>query len=192
MEAGKMPEVNLILKQYKDDVGLIKYESVLSIPTTDRIPALAKQDFMRINMLIIGALTMAFKSLNLKNGLNEFQILDLSEAIIDTSNEDNLSFEDLMLFLQKLVRGEYELSENMNIPKFLKIFEVYREKRWQELNRIRDEQHTQHKAFGSTGKNTKTDPLSEHFSSLGSRLSEMKESINRLKEENKNIKIDNF
>lgn len=192
METGQLQEVNLILRQFKHETGLVKFESILSIPSKDRIPELAKRDFKRILMLTIGAVTMAFKSLNQKNGLNEIQILDLSEAIIDTANEDNLSFEDLMLFLQKLTRGEYEIGETMNIPKFMKIFEIYREKRWQELNRIRDEQQVQYKAFGNTGKNTKTDPLSEHFSSLGSRLSEMKESIGRLKDENKNLKIDSF
>lgn len=192
METGQHQEVNLILRQYKDETGLVKFESVLSIPTSERIPQLAKNDFKRILMLTIGAVTMAFKSLNQKNGLNEIQILDLSEAIIDTANEDNLSFEDLMLFLQKLVRGEYDIGETMNIPKFMKIFEVYREKRWQELNRIREEQHVQFKSFGNMGKNTVTDALSEHFASLGSRLSEMKHSIQHLRDENKNLKMDSF
>ncbi len=104
---GHHQEVNLILRQFKDEAGLIKFENVLTIPRSERIPALAKSDFKRILMLTIGAVTMAMKSLNQKNGLNEIQILDLSEAIIDTANEDNLAFEDLMLFLQKLVRGEY-------------------------------------------------------------------------------------
>lgn len=193
MESQNHQQVNLILKQFKTEFGIVKYESVLSIPRTERIPELAKRDFSRINMLIIGALTMAFKSLNLKNGLNEFQILDLSEAIIDTSNEDNLSFEDLMLFLQKLTRGEYDIAgENMNIPKFMKIFELYREERFQQLKRIQDELHTQFKAFGNQGKNSKRDELGEHFSALGERLHEMKTRISDLKEENKNLKMDNL
>jgi len=192
METGKHQEVNLILKQFKDEVGLVKFENVLSIPKEERIPALAKKDFMRTNMLVIGALTMAFKSLNLKNGLNEFQILDLSETIIDSSNEDNLSFEDLMLFLQKLTRGEYDVGESMNIPKFMKTFEIYRQKRWEELNRIREERHCQYKSFGNTGKSSQPDQLSEHFAKIGSRLSDMKSAISYLKEENKNLKMDKF
>lgn len=185
-------EVNSILKSYKYDNGVVKFENVLAIPRGERIPALAKKDFMRINMLIIGALTMAFKSLNLKNGLNEFQILDLSEAIIDTSNEDNLSFEDLMLFLQKLVRGGYKLGETLNVAKFLEIFEIYREERWQELNRIRNEIHTQHKVNGDTGKSMQRDELSEHMANFGMRINEMKNQIQNLKEQNNSLKMDNL
>lgn len=193
METGNNQQVNLILKQYKEPNGLVKFDAVLRIPPNERIPALAQIDFSAINMVIIGALTMAMKSLNLKHSLNEIQILDLSEAIIDTSHEDNLAFEDLMLFLQKLVRGEYEVtSDSINIPKFMKLFEVYRQKRYEELNRIRDEQHTQFKAFGNQGKHAAPDILSEHFSKLGSRLSDMKDAISYLKEENKNLKMDNF
>lgn len=192
METGKHQEVNLILRQYKDEYGLVKFENVLSIPRSERIPELAKRDFKRILMLTIGAITMAIKSLNQKNGLNEIQILDLSEAIIDTANEDNLAFEDLMLFLQKLVRGEYEIGETMNIPKFLKVFEIYRENRWQELNRIRNEIHTQHKVCGDIGKSTVKDELSEHFASFGSRINEMKNQIQNLKEQNNSLKMDNL
>jgi hypothetical protein len=192
METGEMMQVNNILKQFKHENGLVKFENVLAIPRNERIPTLAKKDFMRINMLIIGALTMAFKSLNLKNGLNEFQILDLSEAIIDSSEEDNLSFEDLMLFLQKLVRGGYKLCETLSIAKFLEIFEIYREERWQELNRIRDEIHTQHKVCGDVGKSMQRDGISEHFASFGSRISQMKNAIQSLKEQNNSLKMDNL
>ncbi len=183
MEEGKHQQVNLILKQFKDEYGLVKFENVLSIPKEQRIPALAKQDFMRINMLIIGALTMAFKSLNLKNGLNEFQILDLSEAIIDTSNEDNLSFEDLMLFLQKLTRGEYDLTETMNIPKFMKVFEIYREERHQQLHNIRMDKHCSFKVSGDTNRNSKTNELAEHFSNMAARISELNSKLREQKKE---------
>ena len=188
IETGKHQEVNLILKQYKDDYGLVKFENVLSIPKEQRIPALAKQDFMRINMLIIGALTMVFKSLNLKNGLNEFQILDLSEAIIDTSNEDNLSFEDLMLFLQKLTRGEYEMSETMNIPKFMKIFEIYREERFQQLRNIRLDKESSFKVSGDTNRICKTNELAEHFSNMAGRISELNSKLREQRQENKELR----
>ncbi len=97
-----------------------------------------------------------------------------------------------MLFLQKLVRGEYDVGETMNIPKFLKIFEIYREHRWQELNRIRDERHTQYKVCGNTGKSMQRDELSEHFSNFGSRINEMKQKIENLKEQNNSLKMDNL
>jgi len=114
MEVGNKAEMNLILRQYKYDSGAVNFPAVLKVPTSERIPMLAKQDFQRINMLVIGALTVAVENLNVKKRLNEIQILDLSETIIDSANEDNLSFEDLMLFLQKLTRGEYKLPAEMS------------------------------------------------------------------------------
>lgn len=189
MEQGNRAEMNLILRQYKDN-GRINFPMVLSIPVTERIPMLAKQDFKRINMLVIGALTLAMESLNTKRRLNEIEILDLSETIIDSANEDNLSFEDLMLFLQKLTRGEYKVPAELDIPKFMEIFEIYREQRHQELQEYRYNQHLQYKSLGDAGRTTQSDILSEHFASMGERMHQMKEKISTLKQENYSLKMD--
>lgn len=185
--------MNLILKQYKDDTGNINFKPVLSIPVTERLPQIAKRDFLFATKLVGAAITIAFEHLGAKKGANEGLIWDIADAIMDSCSEDNLAFEDLMLFLQKLTRGEYDVSvENMSVPKFMKIFEIYREERWQKLNQIRHEEHSQLKFVGSTSRNTKEDPLCEHFASLGAKLSEMKTQIGNLKEENKNLKMDNL
>jgi len=144
-------------------------------------------------MTITAALHLSMESMNLKRGLTVDQEIDLAEAIIDTASEDNLALEDLMLFLQKLVRGEYApMYESLDIPKFMEKFEIYREERHQQCRRIREEQHIQYKKSGDTGRTTQVDELSEHFSSIGERMSEMKSRINSLKDENKNLKMDNF
>ena len=190
MEKGNKAEMNLILRQYKEN-GNINFPMVLSIPSKDRIPMMSKQDFTRTNMLIIGALTLAMESLNTKRRLNEIEILDLSETIIDSSNEDNLSFEDLMLFLQKMTRGEYKVPAELDIPKFMEIFEIYREQRHQELHEFRYNQHLQYKSMGDATRVAQADPLSEHFASMGDRMSAMKEQISKLKQENYSLKMDN-
>lgn len=193
MEAGNRQEVNLILKQFKLDNGLANYNALLLIPKNGRIPQLAAQNFHRINLLIIAALKSAFESITLKKYPNEFQIMDLSEAIIDTANEDNLAFEDLMIFLQRLVRGQYDIPANLfDIGKFLEVFEIYRQDRWLELRRIRLEMHTQNKVTGDTGKSMQQDELSEHFANFGSRINEMKNQIQNLKETNNSLKMDNL
>ncbi len=189
METGNRTEMNLILRQYKDN-GRINFPMVLSIPVKERIPTLAKKDFKRINMLVIGALTLAMESLNTKRRLNEIEILDLSETIIDSAGEDNLSFEDLMLFLQKLTRGEYKVPAELDIPKFMEIFEIYREQRHQELQEYRYNQHLQYKSLGDAVRTTQPDMLSEHFASMGERMSQMKEKISTLKQENYSLKMD--
>lgn len=189
MEAGNKREVATILKQYKLPNGTAKFPAVFSIPTEQRIAAFASQDFTRANLVIIGALTMAFEAMNHKRGMNEFQILNLAEEIIDTSGEDNLSFEDLMLFLQNLVRGKYKIAyESFDIPKFMELFEIYRQERHLVILQYRENQHLQLKGLGDANRTSKGDPLSEHFSRLGDTISSLKSSLKETKKENNVLK----
>ena len=191
METGNRQQISLVLRDYKTTQGVIKYDKVLAIPLIDRIPALAEKNFTKIVTIITAALTLAFESMNLKRGMNQIQIVDLSEAIIDTAGEDNLAMEDLMLFLQKLVRGEYgAMYESMDIPKFMTAFEEYREQRWQQLNNIRYEQAAQHKVLGDTERTNQVDELSEHFAKLGNTMANLKSRVSELKQENASLKMD--
>lgn len=189
METANRQEMALILKQYKLPTGGVNYLSLMSIPSDERLPVMAKEDFKRTNMLIIGALTMAFESMNQKRGMNEFQILTLAEDIIDTSTEDNLSFQDLILFLQNLVRGKYKIAyESFDIPKFMELFEIYRQERHSELLRYRENEHLQFKGMGSAERSAKSEPLSEHFSKLGNTLHELKSQLRDERKENHVLK----
>lgn len=192
METGNKPQMALILKQYKLKDGSTNYPAIFNIPSEDRIPALAEKDLRRAIMLICGALTMAFKSLSLKNGLNEIQILDIAEAIVDTASEDNLGLEDVVLFLQGLVRGKYGTSlDNLNTPKFLQLFEGYRQQRHLAVLNYREEMHVAYKKLGDDGRTTENDALSEHFASFGDKISQMKEELQY--EKNKHLReIDKF
>ena len=184
MEQGNRAEMNLILRQYKDN-GRINFPMVLSIPVTERIPMLAKQDFKRINMLVIGALTLAMESLNLKFPMNALQIVDLSEAIIDTAGEDNLSLEDLMLFLQNLTRGKYNpLYESMDVPKFMGKFEIYREERHQAMVQYRENKHLEYKALGDPSRTTTPETAFEqHLSEYATKLQKKTDEIKELRAE---------
>lgn len=194
MEAGDKQGISVILRDYKTSQGIIKYDRVLAIPVNDRIPKLAEKDFGKTITVISAALTLAFEGMNLKRGMTATQTVDLAEAIIDTAGEDNLALEDLMLFLQKLVRGEYgAMYESMDIPKFMTEFEKYRENRWQELNSIRYNTASQHKVQGDTGRTGEPDELSQHFSQMANRLSEMNSKVKDLRSENQKLKdIDKF
>jgi len=179
---GEHQEISRILRLYKLPKGGIDFQKVFNIPKSERITALAERDFSNINGIIIVALTMAFENLNLKRGMNEIQILNLSEAIIDDAHTDNLSLEDLLLFLQLFVRGKYPMSyESMDLPKFMKAFDIYRDERHAEGIRIRDEKIMQWQGLGDANRSTKTDPLSEHMSNISGRLSDMKEALREQK-----------
>ena len=186
LEAGNKREVATILKQFKLPTGAVNYPAVFSIPVTERIPALAAIDFTRVNLVVIGALTMAFEAMNQKRGMNEFQILNLAEEIIDTSSEDNLSLEDLMLFLQNLVRGKYKIAyESFDIPKFMELFEIYRQERHKTILELRENQHLQHKSLGNANRSCQSDALSEHFGNFANTMSTMRENIKELRNQNK-------
>lgn len=141
-------EVNNAIQEFKLPTGDTNFRAILSIPTGERIPAMAAHDPMGMDMIVTAGLTMALEGMNLSRPMNEAQVMDLSITIIDTAGEDNLALEDLMIFLQKLVRGHYGSNyESMDIPKFMSKFEEYRQERHEALMRMREEQHAQHKAL---------------------------------------------
>ena len=145
---GNKLGINLALRDYKQPNGVVYFPSLFSIKSEERLPALFQTEPAKIASLVCVGLTMAFEGMNLARGLNGSQINDLAETILESSNEDNLALEDLMLFLQKLTRGEYgKLYESMDIPKFMEFFEKYREERFQALQDLRYEQSSQHKAL---------------------------------------------
>lgn len=187
-------QIGLILKQYKTISGLENFPALLSIPITERLPAMAQKDFSKTVALITVGLTMAFENMNLKRPMNEFQILDLAEAIVDTSGEDNLSLEDLMLFLQNLTRGRYEgMYESMDVPKFMEKFEIYRQARHEAVIAYRENQHLQHRSLGPAERTSKSDPLEDHLSNITGRLSELKDNLREKIKENQKLKdMDNF
>jgi len=99
--------------------------------------------------------------------MNADQIVELAETILDSSNEDRLALEDVILFLQGLIRGKYgALYESMDIPKFMEKFEVYREARHQALVRIKEERHSNYVASGDATRWSKEDADREKEANL--------------------------
>lgn len=184
---GNKQALNIALRELKFSNGAPNFPVLFNIPSADRLPEMAKKDYEGTSDLVVAGLTLAIENMNLKRELSASQIHDLAEEIIDTANDDNLSFEDLILFLQGLTRGRYgELYESMDIPKFMTMFEKYREERWQEGIRIRDEKHLINKNLGdperSTGKLTAMD---DHLKSYTTKLQAKNDEIKLLRQERK-------
>lgn len=143
-------EISLYLRRFKER-GIVAFDKVLAIPSDDRITSLVKDEKTRYALLIAitASLKSAFNSVNLSNGMNEDQILDLSDLIIFQSEQDNLSLEDVLLFLQRFVAGESgKLFNRLDIPTFFDLFEKYRQERHEKTLEIREEQHANFKALG--------------------------------------------
>jgi hypothetical protein len=154
MEKGDKMKVQLHLSKFKH-FGVVQFDKVLSVPTEDRIPAIASTDegYLRLAAVLTATVKSAMENINLKLPMTEDQIVELAGLIIDQSKEDNLSLEDVMLFLQDLVTGKAgKIYDRMDIPRFFELFEIYRQERHVTLLRIKEEQHSQFKALPSSGR----------------------------------------
>jgi len=195
MEAGNQQQIAMVLQEFKTEHGAPNFPVLYSVPNNQRIRDLAKQDYRRINMVIVGALTVAFEALNFKRGMNGLQIVTLSDTIIEGASEDNLSLEDLMLFLQQMIAGKYEMTyESIDIPKFMKMFEVYRQERWSQWIKHNEDKHEQYKSFDRLAiPASKTSPLSELLADYSNKIRAKNDEIKTLRAEVKRKHdIDNF
>ncbi len=131
--------------------GAVKYDRTLRIPSKDRIPALTGTDqgYNYILTILCAQLKHAFENMNLKRPVNEDQLLNIAERIIDESHEDNLSVEDVLLFLQKLEVGKMgQMYDRMDMPTFFELFEHYRQDRFLALRYIQYEAECNYKSMG--------------------------------------------
>ena len=118
-------EVNNALQPFKNG-SEYNYPALLKIQ--DRLPQMAKRNFSETLAMVVIAISKAFEAMNLARPMNSDQIVELAETVLDSSTEDFLALEDVVLFLQGLVRGKYgPLYESMDIPKFMEKFSRKRE-----------------------------------------------------------------
>ena len=178
-------QIPALLRQFKTPTGAENFPALLSIPSSQRLAKMAENDYGETVVIVSAALTMSMGLLNLKMPMNDLQIVDLADAIVDTCAEDNLALEDLMLFLQNLVRGKYNpLYESMDVAKFMEKFEIYRQERYTATIQMHEIRHLEYKGMGNverTGiKNTAFD---EHLSQFTTKLANMKDELHEAKQE---------
>lgn len=191
---GNKQLINQVLRNYKLQNGAPNFLNLFSINSSLRLPALAKQDYEGTLDVVVAGVTLAVESMNLKRPMTGEQINDLAEELIDTSSEDNLSLEDVILFMQRLVRGQYgELYDSMDIPKFMEKFELYRQERHSEIVRIRENEHLQSKSLGDPTRSSNSDDLADQVGKVMDRMYEKNQRIKELvKQVKKNNDINNF
>lgn len=149
LETNSKLEVQQHLALYKEH-GVIQFDKVLKIPTSERIPALIKQPdgLMRVSAVLTAVLKSALENINLRFALTEDQLIETAFLIIEQSDEDYLALEDIMLFLKEMVLGQMgDLFSRIDIPTFFKLFEKYRQERHIRYLRLKEEMDVQHKAL---------------------------------------------
>lgn len=189
-------KINIELRKFKTLNGGIDYSLIFAIPKENRITAMAQRNFPETSGIISVAISLAQDGMNLIRPMTSSQIFDLAEAIIDDAAHDNISLEDLMLFLQKLIRGEYtDVYEGLDVPKVMKRFGEYRDTRWEEGIRLRDEKDAEFKRLGDNNyfeRSNNSSPIGEELSRYTNKIQMQKDELKtkeaelrRLRERNK-------
>ena len=170
--------IKLHLNTFKNEFGVVKYEALFAIPRSQRLPEIVKSTPTEIEAAVITSLTTSFESMNLVRPMNANQLFDLCDAILDSSAEDYLSLEDVLLFLQGMIRGKYgKLYESMDIPKFMEMFEIYREERHSNYLRMAEEKHSNNKAMGDNSRTSAVDQLSSAMDRMTGSLGTIKSQL---------------
>lgn len=160
MERKDSTGVRQALEVYRER-GSVSHVKTLSIPMDQRIPAIIGKPGGRdrVVVAISSSLVSAFQ--NIKNAkMDADQILDLADMIIDSAHEDQLSIEDVLLFLKDLLMGKYgKVSTGLDYPAFFEIFEEYRNERYRTLKKIEWEEHLTHKSLGDSNRGSADLPL---------------------------------
>lgn len=186
MVAGNNRQVAQILKQYKLPTGEVNFPAICStVPSEERLPAIYQKDFMQATALVVGALTMAFEKMNFKRKMDGILINNIAEEVLDDCDVDNLSLEDLLLFLQMMVRGRYGNIEELSVSRFMNLFDKFRDERHKSFLNYTENLHLHLKGLGSSERSSKSDALSEHFSRFANTMSTMRQNIKELKNDAK-------
>jgi len=142
----------MALVQYRD-MGQLSYNKVLRIPVEERIPNLVKDKEGRLRVLtaLTAALKSAFDNIYLKSKPGEDALVMIADEIINQSHQDHLSLQDVVLFLGELLSGNCgKLFDRIDMPTFFEKFEIYRQKRWEEIRNYRDELACRFRDMGRT------------------------------------------
>ena len=124
------------------------------VPISERLPALTKTyGAQKISGILSIAITKALNNFNLRVGMNPEQIMQLAYSLIDEAEQDQLAIQDILLFLDGMVKYKYgKVYDRMDMPTFFEMLEKYREERHQAYMNGKDEAHAQFKAMGDSNR----------------------------------------
>lgn len=151
---GSKGEVFNELCRFKEKGEALPLKIIELVPVNERLPALAK---MYGNDKIAGILslsiTSALNNFNLRVAMTPDQIANLSYAILDEAEQDQLAIQDVLLFLDGMVKYKYgKVYDRMDMPTFFEMLEKYREERHLAFMNGKDEAHAQFKAMGDSNR----------------------------------------
>lgn len=154
LAVGSTGQVFNEMCRWKDKGEPLPMRVIEQIPVSDRLPGLVeKYGLDKMTAILSKAITRTLSNFNLRVGMNADQVLELSLQLIDSANEDQLAFEDIMLFLDGMVKSKYgKVYDRMDMPTFFEMLENYRDDRHRQYIRYKDEMHAQVKSSGDSNR----------------------------------------
>jgi len=142
------------LCRFKDKGEVLPMKIIENVPVSERLPALAKMyGNDKIAAVLSKAITRSLNNFNLRVAMTPEQIADLSYALIDEAEQDQLAIQDILLFLEGMVKNKYgKVYDRMDMPTFFDMLEKYREQRHLDFMNGKEEAHAQFKAMGDSNR----------------------------------------
>jgi hypothetical protein len=142
---------NLTVQQYQDKEN-VKFDLLLSIPLTERIPALIQEyGLRRMHRLVKTILQEFCYSIPLPRSrkLTDTRISVCACDLILAAYEDQLSLEDLILFFERAKDGRYgSLRKQLTHQLIMEKLQQFRSARHQVYTRLREQKEAELKALG--------------------------------------------
>lgn len=156
LAVGSTGQVFNEMCRWKDKGEPLPMMVIQQIPVKDRLPGLVNTYGMdKVSAILAKAINRALSNFNLRVGMNADQVMELSLQLIDSANEDQLAFEDIMLFLDGMIKAKYgKVYDRMDIPTFFEMLENYRDERHRQYVRFKDEQNAQFKSSGDSNRSS--------------------------------------
>jgi hypothetical protein len=156
LAVGSTGQVFNEMCRWKDKGEPLPMMVIQQIPVKDRLPGLVNTYGMdKVSAILAKAINRALSNFNLRVGMNADQVMELSLQLIDSANEDQLAFEDIMLFLDGMIKAKYgKVYDRMDIPTFFEMLENYRDERHRQYVRFKDEQNAQFKSSGDQNRSS--------------------------------------
>lgn len=142
------------LCRFKEKGEPLPMKVIEYVPVSERLPALAKMyGNDKIAAVLSKAITRSLNNFNLRVAMTPEQIADLSYALIDEAEQDQLAIQDILLFLEGMVKNKYgKVYDRMDMPTFFDMLEKYREQRHLDFMNGKEEAHAQFKAMGDSNR----------------------------------------
>ena len=142
------------LCRFKDKGEAMPLKIIELVPVSERLPALVKMyGNDKIAAVLSKSVTRALNNFNLRVEMTPEQITDLCYAILDEAEQDQLAIQDVLLFLDGMVKYKYgKVYDRMDMPTFFEMLEKYREERHLAFINGKDEAHAQFKAMGDSNR----------------------------------------